>query len=407
MDNEKTAMIWFESPSGSGHASVTAQTVQALLEEETFDKIVIASGSVGRYQNNFDFVPEGYEDKVEIVDLMPFVRHHNGDGEVVTYIIDDQEIDFPVSSPVWQSAMLRKHYQNTLLEAFETHQPDILITEMYPAERQAFEFAVQPLLERANNPDIDTKTYALVRDVILDDGSGESLQDVEQAAKVINQYYDAVIVRGEQLKNKEGAVIYSLEDTWDVAKDIESGKVIYAGWFVNELPAPRNVTDDEQVDILVSAGGHWSSHAVQMYKSALDVAAETDKQMLIVTPRAGECKHANEGILEAHIEKLEAEGKNLDNVEMVNYTPHFREIMAEAESVFLQGGYNGMLEAIRAEKNVVISAQALDAPHHGEAFFRADKFDDLGIITHIKAEELADGKTLTDALLNQNGKGPC
>lgn len=238
----KAALIWVESFLGKGHMQVAAQISRALQAKGY--AVTIATSNRERGQL-FQF------GGAEFVGLPPHNQTRiNNRAVTENGKYYRQDVD-------WQRKRAR-----ILHETFDRVQPNVVVTELWPFERSAFDFELLPLLLQAKRTAAPVKCFSICRDVLLmSDGSGSSGRSEVKAMALVEHYFDGVIVRGDER-------LIRLEETYpDVASVRE--KLQYVGYFVNPIPVRTSMLD-EQREVLVSASGGWNEEAMDIYVAAIN-----------------------------------------------------------------------------------------------------------------------------------------
>jgi predicted glycosyltransferase len=168
---------------------------------------------------------------------LPPVRATNG---LFNELVDDN------NQPVDQSWKNRRC--ETLLNLFDSIEPDVLITETYPFGRRMMRFELLPLLQKAKQKPNPPLILSSIRDILQ---PKQKAQRNDETLDLIEQFYDRVLVHGDD-------TIATLESTYPHAKKI-AHKVHYTGYIVdpNALIDTRVLTKSKEV--LVSGGGGAAS----------------------------------------------------------------------------------------------------------------------------------------------------
>src|SRR5262245_13777982 len=133
-----------------------------------------------------------------------------------------------------------------LVRAFDSFEPDTVVTELYPFGRKRFDFELIPLLERARRKS-QTAIVSSVRDVLVtkkDQGRHE-----ERVCKIVNKYFDLVLVHGDQRLQR-------LDETFSRVGDLNC-PVVYTGYVARPESRMASAARSErrQPAIIVTVGG--------------------------------------------------------------------------------------------------------------------------------------------------------
>lgn len=125
-----------------------------------------------------------------------------------------------------------------LVELFEDHQPDALVTELFPFGRRALSSEFLALLSQAKGK---AAIYASIRDVLE---PKRKKKRAEETALRLRRWYDGVLVHGDP-------ALIGLEATWPLVDQFRD-MIRYTG-YVAEPPPPAETGPSDEV--LVSVGG--------------------------------------------------------------------------------------------------------------------------------------------------------
>ncbi len=125
-----------------------------------------------------------------------------------------------------------------LVELFEEHQPDALVTELFPFGRRALSSEFLTLLAQAKGK---AAIYASIRDVLE---PKRKEKRAEETSLRLRRWYDGVLVHGDP-------DLIGLEATWPLTANF-SDVIRYTG-YVAELSPPAHLGSSDEV--LVSVGG--------------------------------------------------------------------------------------------------------------------------------------------------------
>jgi predicted glycosyltransferase len=168
---------------------------------------------------------------------LPPVRATNG---LFNELVDDN------NQPVDQ--LWKNRRGETLLNLFDSIEPDVLITETFPFGRRMMRFELLPLLQQAKQQSNPPLILSSIRDILQ---PKQKAQRNDEILDLIEQFYDRVLVHGDD-------TIATLESTYPHARKI-AHKVHYTGYIVdpNALIDTRVLT--KRKEVLVSGGGGAAS----------------------------------------------------------------------------------------------------------------------------------------------------
>lgn len=257
----------------------------------------------------------------------------------------------------------RARRRETLLDAFNAADPDIVLIEMFPFGRWPFRFELLPLLEAARGR---ARIACSLRDILVAKSEPSRLNAIVDA---IERHFDLVLVHGDP-------DFIALDETFAPARRI-AHKLRYTGYVAPEPPAASARAIDPAV--IVSAGGGGTGGALM--RAALDARPlSTLADMpwrLLVGPNLPAADRAS---------LTTQAGVTIEPVR-----PDFRDLLAAAPLSISQAGYNTVMDLLTC------GTRALYVPFssHGqtEQALRARRLAERGWAT------VLDEATLTPAAL--------
>ncbi len=252
---------------------------------------------------------------------LPPVRCAAGD---FTLLLD--EAGSPVSD-AWRSRRRR-----CLLNRFAAYQPHALIVETFPFGRRQMDFELVPLIKNAAAAEPRPVVVSSVRDVL----QKRRPQRVMEAASLLNEYFDKVLVHGDPS-------FIGFDETFPMADDIRD-KIVYTGYIAEGVRTDQPQGTDGENEVLVSAGGgavskHLMSTALQARRLS---ALSTHRWRFLVGP----------GLSARDIRELEAHAERDVIVESVR--SDFADLLRRCKVSVSQGGYNTVVDVLRAGARAVI-----------------------------------------------------
>jgi predicted glycosyltransferase len=131
-----------------------------------------------------------------------------------------------------------------LLDALRRHQPDMLITELFPFGRRQLRFELIPLAEAARSQSPRPLIVSSVRDILVRSPKPER---VDEMIDLFGRYYDFNMVHGDP-------AFIPFARTFPRWREIED-RTFHTGYVIDGLPAPDASTETGRDEVLVSAGG--------------------------------------------------------------------------------------------------------------------------------------------------------
>jgi predicted glycosyltransferase len=84
-----------------------------------------------------------------------------------------------------------------LFEHFQTFQPDIFITELYPFGRKAFRFELDPVLSGTKDGSLPPcRIYCSVRDILVEKTSGRQKYE-DRVIDTLNTFFDGLLIHAD------------------------------------------------------------------------------------------------------------------------------------------------------------------------------------------------------------------
>jgi predicted glycosyltransferase len=268
---------------------------------------------------------------------------------------------------------IRKQLLLSLLDKF---QPDILMIELFPFGRRRFSFELIPLLEQVQASQRSIKVVCSLRDIVVT--KQNQTRHEEKVCKLINQYFDLVLVHGDPK-------FVPLEETFSRIKDLKC-QVYYTGYVVQK-PAVNPVLSDEDKEILesdqplilVSIGGGRFGHEL------LDCVVKTAPLLEKIIPHNIQV-FTGPFMPDEKFQELQALKEDSSNLRIHRYTPYLLNYMQKADLSISMSGYNTTLNILTT------GVRAMILPFTGnndqEQTIRAKKLSALGIMNVIYPQYL-------------------
>lgn len=257
-----------------------------------------------------------------------------------------------------------------LLSLFESERPRALLIEMFPFGRRQMRFELRPLLEAARAATPRPLILSSVRDILVEPPKRERITEMIDWMKRV---FDFALVHGDPK-------LIPFDETFPPMEEI-ADQVVYTGYVVDESvdrpPHPRDGRDE----ILVSTGGGAVSEA-------LVTAALAASQSL--TDSLEPLKNCRWRILIGHslpdneFQAFQAQAP--ENVLVQRSRPDFTSLLPNCRLSISQGGYNTVMEVLRAGCPRVI------VPYSGgletEQTLRARLLAERGALTLVEEQDL-------------------
>lgn len=217
----------------------------------------------------------------------------------------------------------KERRRDALLAAFESSRADVLMVELFPFGRRQLRFELLPLLERAKGSAPRPLVVSSVRDLLQPNPARE-----DQAAEVVERYFDHVLVHGDPQ-------VATFGRTFSLAPRI-AAKLHYTGYVVDEVKGEGAAGAGE---VIVSVGG--GAVGGQLLRTA--IAARPLTQLRDRTWRVITGLHGSE-----------IPQSNLQNLVVERFRKDFTTLLANCVLSVSQAGYNTVLETLQARARAVV-----------------------------------------------------
>ncbi len=267
----------------------------------------------------------------------------------------------------------------TLLDMFAKTQPAVVLIELFPFGRKKFAFELVPLLEAARSHPSQPKIVCSLRDILVNRGGEKQLKHDNRARDQLEKYFDAVLVHTDP-------GFARLEESFQPSNPLRVS-VHYTG-FVASLEMATRVKTPPARGIVVSAGG--GIVGAPIFRAALDAQQdlwEKDKiPMKIIT---------GPFLPEPDWQELNEKAFGRKGLELLRYTPDFRDIIATAFLSVSQCGYNTAMDILRSRIPALIIPY--EEGTQSEQLDRAERLQKLGIVRILRQAKL-NGETFSGAV---------
>jgi len=256
----------------------------------------------------------------------------------------------------------RDHRRLKLQRLFNDINPDLLMIELFPFGRYQFRFELLPLLAEINHK---VPVVCSVREVLVTSSKPDR---VDKISAIIEQYFDRVLVHGDQ-------TLIPLEATFPAAAQF-ADKLTYTGYVTEDSPTDASA-DEGGGEVVVSTGS--GSVGEELLRAALNARALSklaDKTWRLL---------AGDYLPESVFEELRSLAPSGVIIERAR--PDFRSLLANAALSISQGGYNTVMDVLGAKCPAVIVPFADGS--EGEQTFRARELAARGLFNLLEAGDLS------------------
>ncbi|WP_419903209.1 glycosyltransferase family protein [Kiloniella sp.] len=268
----------------------------------------------------------------------------------------------------------KQNRSEQLLKIFQETKPRLILLEMFPFGRRQMRFELVPLLEAAKSCEKPPKVISSVRDILV---KAPKQERIIEMLNWVEEHFDNVLIHGDPN-------LIPFDKTFHPAKDI-SPKILYSGYVVDEkvdeAPHPTDGIDE----VLVSTGGGAvSERLVKAAISARGKSSLKDKVWRILI---------GHNLPDKTFEEYERLAE--DRLIIQRSRPDFTSLLPNCALSISQGGYNTVMEVLRAGCPRVI------VPYSGgletEQTLRAKLLSESNALTYVDEENLT-GQVLADAI---------
>ncbi len=244
-----------------------------------------------------------------------------------------------------------------LLKLFAELRPHALVIEMFPFGRRRLDFELLPLLEAARAARPRPWVASSVRDVL----TARHPRRSAEAARWAQQYFNAVLVHGDP-----GVIRF--EESFPAAEAI-TDKLAYTGYVAGPAARRGGARSPGWNEVIVSAGG--GAVGGTLLETAL-AARPFSRSAGALTWRL--LTGAN--LAEETFAALAAAAP--EGIVVERTRPDLARLLANCAVSVSQGGYNTVVEVLRARARAVIVPFSRD--RETEQGFRAARLEALGLV---------------------------
>lgn len=270
--------------------------------------------------------------------------------------------------------MIQELRRQRLLSLFDQLRPDALVIELFPFGRKRFAFELIPLLEHARSRREETLVACSLRDILVE--KADAARHEERVCRIVNSYFDLILVHGDP-------AFQELGETFHRVGDLQC-EIRYTGLVQQEVPIPAagSVTPDLAPTVVVSIGSGRYRHGQILLESVIRAAARLEQKI----PHRFRI-FAGPFIPHEVYAALEQMARQVGNVEIEKYSPHFSEHLKWADLSISMGGYNTIMNILATGvRSLVYPYTANDDL---EQQIRARKLASLGVVELLHPEMLA------------------
>ncbi|WP_425079851.1 glycosyltransferase family protein [Ruegeria denitrificans] len=267
-----------------------------------------------------------------------------------------------------------------LVQAVNSFQPQILITELYPFGRRSLSAEFDAALNAASALPERPVILGSVRDILAPPSKPAK---VERADEIVSRYYDGILVHSTES-------VTPLSVSWPVSERL-ARRLHYTGFVAPALPRPHPDAAGQD-EILVSAGG--GSVGQPIFRAAIEAARKMPNRRWRLLVGGTDAK--------ARIAELSrmAEGAS---VVLEPVRPDFRQMLPLAAASVSMCGYNTAMDILQSGTAAVFVP--FDDGKEVEQGLRGQSLSDLPAIEVLESRALS-GAALAQAVERVLADGP-
>ena len=274
-----------------------------------------------------------------------------------------------------------------LLDAWRVAEPHAVVVELFPFGRRQMRFELLPLLEAAHNAKRRPVIVSSVRDILGGGQKDTARQD--KMLELFESYFDHLLVHGDP-------ALIPFDRTFVHAARI-AGKLHYTGYVVDSTPVAGGHTGLGKDEVIVSVGGGAVGLPLleaAMQARPLSVLAGHTWRLL-----------AGSNVIDADLADLTARTNAEAGAGVIveRNRRDFPELLANCRLSVSQGGYNTVMDILRAGAPAVLVPFAGGAEM--EQSLRARLLAERGRITMVEEADLSPG-TLANAIDSAARRAP-
>jgi predicted glycosyltransferase len=351
-----TLLFYCQHSLGLGHLARSLMIADALTADF---EVVLLNG--GRLPAGTRLPPD-----ITVVNLAP-LGHDTDRHELVSH------------DPALSVEQAKARRQQQIIETFELTRPQIVLIELYPFGRKAFEFELLPLLEAVAACGADRpKVLCSLRDILVSGRADQARHD-ERAARKANTYFDGILVHSDP-------TFARLEDSFRPATPLEV-PVHYTGYVAPPAGAASVVGREPR--LIVSSGGGMVGEPLVRAAVGVHVAlrAATGLTTTIV---------AGPFLPEPVWVWLQDQAERSPALTAIRRVPDLAHEIRCSELSLSQGGYNTTMDLLRAQTPAVVVPY--DEGTENEQTQRAERLAELGVLRVVRAADLGANVLLPELL---------
>ncbi|MGI9486087.1 MAG: glycosyltransferase family protein [Geminicoccaceae bacterium] len=338
-----TVLIWVQHLLGTGHFKRAATLAEAMAADG-LDVTLVTGGPPVEW-----IKPEGVR-----LEQLPGVRARDRQFSAMV------DLD---GRPIDQVFVAKRRAK--LMAVLARTRPKVVITEMFPFGRRAFQFELIRLLEAASSFVPRPKILSSVRDILViksDQSRSDWMRDLVQ------NYYDHVLVHTDPK-------LVPFDLTFPHAKEI-APKIVNTGYVTEKPSTTEPKINSMAPEVLVSTGG--GRVGAKLIEAA--IKARSRSRLKDVPWRVIAGGYADKAELDALRAKLPL------GIILTGPSQDFQARLANSLLSISQAGYNTVVEGLRLGKRMVLVP--FETASETEQSLRAERLSSMGFAQTISEADL-------------------
>ncbi|HZF39322.1 MAG TPA: glycosyltransferase [Blastocatellia bacterium] len=257
--------------------------------------------------------------------------------------------------------------KESLLAAFDSFAPDVLLIELFPFGRRKFNFELLPLLDHARSARPGVKIVCSLRDILV--RRPDQARYEEEVCELMNQYFDLLLIHADPRLQR-------LEETFGSVAGLNCA-IRYTGYVGQTEVRPKRERTEVCPTLLVSVGaGRVGS---ELIACALDAEARlTRSRRLHIL--------AGPHMPVEQFQSLQEQVAGRSHITLQRHTTQFLTLLRQADLSISMAGYNTCMDILSAGVRALV--WPFTEHENGEQTLRARKLEQLGYVSMLDPARL-------------------
>jgi predicted glycosyltransferase len=250
--------------------------------------------------------------------------------------------------------------KESLLAAFDSFTPEVLLIELFPFGRWKFNFELLPLLDRARAARPDVKIVCSVRDILV--RRPDQARYEAEVCALMNRYFDLLLIHADPRLQR-------LEETFGSVAGINC-PIRYTGYVGQTAVYPMPEQISACPTLLVSAGGgRVGSELIACVLDAETRLTRSHRLRILTGPH----------MPAEQFQSLQERIAGRSHITLQRHTTQFLTMLRQADLSISMAGYNTCMDILSAGVRALVWPFA--EHENGEQTLRARKLEQLGYVS--------------------------